>query len=210
MSWLALVTSVTSWGARGVLLFLLALSVWSVAVMIERRRRFAALLESEAEREDVRKLIDSRDVSALGRWAAGPGYLKGLVKATTGDDLRTPDAVEHAGRSYLIARRSELERGLPILATLGANAPFVGLFGTVLGIIGAFGELAQSSQQASTAVMASLAEALIATAVGLFVAIPAVVAFNAFSQKIRDVGSLADALLETLLASAASRSGKGA
>jgi biopolymer transport protein ExbB len=97
-----------------------------------------------------------------------------------------------------------------VLATLGANAPFVGLFGTVLGIIQAFGELAQSSQQASTAVMASLAEALVATAVGLFVAIPAVVAFNAFSQRIRDAGSLADAVLEAILAGSAEAERKGA
>jgi hypothetical protein len=95
----------------------LALSVGSVAVMMAHRRRFATLHESEVEREDVQKLIESGDVSALGCCAAGPGYLKGLVKAATSDDLRAPDAVEHARRSDLIARRSELERGLPILAT---------------------------------------------------------------------------------------------
>lgn len=200
MSWLSFVTAVTGWGARLVLVLLVALSVWSVTVMIERRRRFAALLESEKEQEDAKKHLETRDVAALTRWAESEGYLRGLVRAVTGKNVHSPAAVEHAGRSYLIARRSELERGLPILATLGANAPFVGLFGTVLGIIQAFGELAQSSQQASTAVMASLAEALVATAVGLFVAIPAVVAFNAFSQRIRDVSALADALLEAVLA----------
>lgn len=189
------------------LVLLLALSVWSVTVMLERRRRFAAMLESAADRDAAKKLIEARDVSALSRWAEGDGYLRGLVRAVTAKNVRTAAAVEHAGRSYLITRRSELERGLPVLATLGANAPFVGLFGTVLGIIQAFGELAQSSQQASTAVMASLAEALVATAVGLFVAIPAVVAFNAFSQKIRDAASLADALLESVLSASADAKG---
>lgn len=178
--------------------------------MIERRRRFAALLENASDRDEARKLIDARDLSALDRWAEGTGHLRGLVRTVTRGNLRSSAAVEHAGRSYLIARRSELEQGLPILATLGANAPFVGLFGTVLGIIQAFGELAQSSQQASTAVMASLAESLVATAVGLFVAIPAVVAFNAFSQKIRDAGALADALLEAILSNASNAEKQGA
>ena len=203
MSWLIFVTTVTGWGARFVLAFLLALSVWSVTVMVERRRRFAALLENEPERQSARVMTDARDVSALRGWAQGDGYLRGLVRAVTATSLRSPAAVEHVGRSYLISRRAELERGLPVLATLGANAPFVGLFGTVLGIIQAFGELAQTSQQASTAVMASLAEALVATAVGLFVAIPAVVAFNAFSQKIREASAQADSILEAILASRA-------
>ena len=87
-------------------------------------------------------------------------------------------------RSYLSLERTRLESGLTILATLGSNAPFIGLFGTVLGIIQAFGALGAQHNNTSD-IMVGISEALIATAVGLFVAIPAVVAFNMFSRKLR-------------------------
>ena len=82
--------------------------------------------------------------------------------------------------------RLELERHLGILGTLGNNAPFIGLFGTVLGIIKAFADLAQQpGRRGAAAVMAGISEALVATAVGLLVAIPAVVAFNIFQGRVR-------------------------
>jgi biopolymer transport protein ExbB len=95
-----------------------------------------------------------------------------------------PDRVERLVKSYLTEQKAELEKGLTVLATLGSNAPFIGLFGTVLGIIQAFNVLGQK-QSAATSVMTGISEALVATAVGLFVAIPAVVAFNIFSKKLR-------------------------
>ena len=82
----------------------------------------------------------------------------------------------------IAGERLRMERGLAILATVGSNAPFVGLFGTVLGIIQAFHDLALSNAEASEAVMAGISEALVATAVGLMVAIPAVVLYNAFTR----------------------------
>ena len=82
--------------------------------------------------------------------------------------------------------RLRYERGLAFLGTLGNNAPFVGLFGTVLGIIRAFHDLAGNSLQGSQAVMAGIAEALVATAVGLLVALPAVATYNAFIAPRRD------------------------
>ena len=84
--------------------------------------------------------------------------------------------------------RLRLERRLPFLATLGSNGPFVGLFGTVLGIIKAFHDLAATAGTAgagASTVMAGISEALVATAIGLLVAIPAVVAFNYFSRRVR-------------------------
>jgi biopolymer transport protein ExbB/TolQ len=96
------------------------------------------------------------------------------------------------------------ERRLGFLATLASNAPYIGLFGTVLGIVRSFRDLAANMTEASSAVMAGIAEALIATAVGLVVAIPAVIAFNIFKarvmQAVTDGQSLARVLLAQLKA----------
>jgi biopolymer transport protein ExbB len=98
--------------------------------------------------------------------------------------------------------RPELDANLSILATIGSNAPFVGLLGTVLGIIKAAHELTADAQSNPNAVMAGVFEALVATAVGLFVAIPAVVAYNLFQRRVRkrlaEVDSLAHLILSTL------------
>src|SRR5207302_7410165 len=88
--------------------------------------------------------------------------------------------------SASLSERQRLEQRLLVLGTLGANAPFVGLFGTVLGVIKAFHDLSQASAGPEV-VMQGLSEALIATAVGLFVAIPCVVAYNFFSKNVKDL-----------------------
>ena len=80
-----------------------------------------------------------------------------------------------------------LEKRLAILATFGNNAPFIGLFGTVLGIMQAFHDLGQSSEFGVKVVMEGISEALVATALGLFVAIPSVVAYNYFVRKIKTI-----------------------
>jgi biopolymer transport protein ExbB/TolQ len=102
------------------------------------------------------------------------------------DGKPTAEAYDRAVSSYLTERKLGLEKGFTFLATLASNAPFIGLFGTVLGIIEAFGILSSNANSGMNAVMWKLAEALVATAVGLLVAIPAVVAYNAYSQKIRN------------------------
>jgi biopolymer transport protein ExbB/biopolymer transport protein TolQ len=80
----------------------------------------------------------------------------------------------------------QLKRGLGILATIGSTAPFVGLFGTVAGIINAFRNIAATGSGGMSVVSGGMAEALVTTALGIFVAIPAVVAFNLFTGKIED------------------------
>ena len=91
-----------------------------------------------------------------------------------------------------------------MLGTLGNNAPFIGLFGTVLGVIIAFAALGESGGQADAmgGVMAGIAEALVATGVGLFVALPAVVAYNVIQKKIGDIESDALALVKVISAHA--------
>ncbi|MCX4242159.1 MotA/TolQ/ExbB proton channel family protein [Paraliomyxa miuraensis] len=111
------------------------------------------------------------------------------------------EAIDAAMNAVRPGEKVRLERNLSFLGTLGANAPFIGLFGTVLGIIKAFKDLAESGLQpggeTSTEVMAGISEALVATAVGLLVAIPAVVAYNIFQRRVKRTLGEAESLANT-------------
>jgi biopolymer transport protein ExbB len=96
--------------------------------------------------------------------------------------------------------RRTAERNLIILGTLGNNVPFIGLFGTVLGVIKAFDDLKRTTADSASLVMAGIAEALVATAIGLLVAIPAVVAYNYFNRRLRVVLGGADEVAHAVLA----------
>jgi len=185
------------WGARGVLVILLVLSIWSVSIMFERKKAFREKTGT-AKINDARKFIENKNWSALKAWAdANPSYLGGMIHAALSveeDSNKKPESIDRAVQSYLSAQRLDLEKGLNVLATLGSNAPFIGLFGTIMGIIQSFGILSSQQGSAMNAVMLGLAEALIATAVGLFVAIPAVIAYNYFSQKLRNFALEAQSL----------------
>ncbi len=158
--------------------------------MFERKKAFREKTGS-AKIQDAKKFITEKNWAALKAWAdANPSYLAGMVQAALTAEAslsKSNESVDRAVQSYLSSQRIELEKGLNVLATLGSNAPFIGLFGTVLGIIQSFGILSSQQGSAMNAVMLGLAEALIATAVGLFVAIPAVVSYNFFSQKLRNL-----------------------
>ena len=114
------------------------------------------------------------------------------------------DSAEEVIAGHLKFSRSKLNRGLIAIGTTGSNAPFVGLFGTVLGIIQAFHDLAGDVDNAQDAVMSGISEALVATAVGLLVAIPAVVLYNYFQRRnkttISDLESLAHLVLSRIKA----------
>jgi biopolymer transport protein ExbB/TolQ len=186
----------TQWAARLVLILLLGLSVWSVSIMIERRRVFRGAGEP-GDGDEARKLIGARDWKALEQWIARHSQLPaGVMRAAL--EVKASAQVDHAVRAYLTSERAKLEKGLTVLATLGSNAPFIGLFGTVLGIIHAFAALADQKGGVSS-VMTGISEALVATAVGLFVAIPAVVAYNYFARRLRDLFTECEALKDYYL-----------
>src|SRR5207237_520616 len=103
-------------------------------------------------------------------------------------------AVEERRDAAVEQERMRYEKRLAFLGTLGANAPFVGLFGTVLGIIRSFHDLAGGSMQNTQAVMAGIAEALVATGFGLIVALPAVATYNAFMRHCESAASSSIAL----------------
>ena len=194
-------------GSSWVLYVLLGLSVISVAVVIERALYFLrnrddleALQTGLNDRLNQGEVDQARSLLAGSRSNVSVIALKGL------DALgRGVGAVEEVVAGATALERLKMERGLAFLGSLGNNAPFVGLFGTVLGIIRAFRDLAMSQSQGSEAVMAGIAEALVATAVGLLVALPAVALFNYFQRRIRSQLASADALSRILLAYAKSQ-----
>ncbi len=111
-----------------------------------------------------------------------------------------PAAVEEHVAATVDRERIRFERGLAFLGTLGSNAPFVGLFGTVLGIVRAFHDLATNAGLGSQAVMAGIAEALVATAIGLLVALPSVALYNALMRHVETAVVAAGAVSHQILA----------
>lgn len=174
---------VISWITKLILVLLIGLSVWSIAIMLDRLK--ALRRQEDSSLDEVLGLVRSNDDKALAAWAAkGEDMKSGVVRVALSADSKSSESIDRAVRSFLVQERAKLEKGLTVLGSLGSNAPFIGLFGTVLGVIQAFGALAFEQGNMSV-VMASIAEALVATAAGLFVAIPAVVAYNYFARRLR-------------------------
>ncbi len=184
-------------GAEWVMYALLALSVASVAVILERAIFFWRHGRSRAwELEPLLAAgeLDLAREAILGRRGLEVEVVEAALDAADGGAASVAERVACAVRR----ERPAYERGLGFLATLGSNAPFLGLFGTVVGIIKAFADLGVGASQGAAAVMAGLSEALVATAIGIFVAIPAVVAFNAFSKRLRTLVATSEALAHAL------------
>jgi biopolymer transport protein ExbB len=110
-----------------------------------------------------------------------------LMKTALSNIDKIPEALEKILEAQEMSEKRELEKGAALLGTVGANAPFLGLTGTVIGILSAFQRFAESSGQGSTEVMSAISRALVATALGLLVAIPAVIFYNIIRGKIRSI-----------------------
>jgi biopolymer transport protein ExbB len=166
-----------------VLLILAGLSIWSISIIIDRKRVLKA--EGAVDYAHLRTAFENKNFAALNSWTEPRiGFISGAIRVLVASG-KNATSIERSLASYMKMEKMKLEKGLAVLATLGSNAPFIGLFGTVLGIIRSFAYL--GSQSGSNAVMSGVSQALYATAIGLFVAIPAVVAFNIFSKKIREL-----------------------
>lgn len=189
-------------GASPVMYLMLGLSVASLGVVIERAWYYRSVND---DLDDLAKDLDQKlqrgDVDgARARMEQSPSVEAKVVLAGLHQAGRGPRAAAEAMAGATALQRVRLERRLAFLGTLGNNAPFIGLFGTVIGIVQAFEKLGESTAGAGAAVMAAIGEALVATAIGLLVAIPAVAAFNWFQRHIKTVTSRADALSRVLLA----------
>ncbi|HKA88949.1 MAG TPA: MotA/TolQ/ExbB proton channel family protein [Haliangiales bacterium] len=190
-------------GSAWVLWLLIGLSVISVAIMIERGIYFVRhRLDVDALATELKGVVGNP--AERERLAAQFAKSDTIEAKVVSVGLREAERGAEAAAEAMVGARARhkhlLERGLAFLGTLGNNAPFIGLFGTVLGIIRSFRDLAENSQAGAQVVMAGISEALVATAVGLMVAIPAVIAFNFFQRRVRAHVTNADTLAHVILA----------
>jgi biopolymer transport protein ExbB/TolQ len=200
----SLLLRLTYVGAEWILWLLLALSVLSVALIVERWLYFLRTRHSgEGLAAQLQEQLRSRNLQNAWQLVKDnhTTCIESAVVAAGLMSLKNgPQAAGEAMQSVKARMRPQLDANLAMLATIGSNAPFIGLLGTVLGIIKAAHEL--SAESNPNAVMSGVFEALVATALGLFVAIPAVVAYNLFQRRVRkrmsEVDSLAHLILSTL------------
>ncbi len=181
--------SFTVSGVEWVLWLLVAVSFISIAVIIERYVYFFFLQKNEGSLLPQiqlflkeKKVQESIDFLKTQKTVSARVVQAGLEKYEHGSDY-----INEVMECEVMTMRKKLSRGLVFLSTMGNNAPFIGLFGTVLGIVKAFQDLSFDASAGAEAVMAGISEALVATAVGLFVAIPAVLANNFFQKKISNM-----------------------
>ncbi len=200
-------------GASWVLWLLAGLSIASIAVAVERLLAYRARggdLESLAKQLDKR-LSDHAIDAAIADLGRSPAVAARVAQAGLRLAHLGPAAADKAMQSAIALERGRLESRLAYLGTVGNNAPFVGLFGTVIGVIQAFEELGHgapghaagasaASQVASQAVMSRIAEALVATAVGIAVALPAVALYNYLQRRVAALLSGTEVLSNLVLA----------
>ena len=186
------------WPARTIAIILLGMSAWSMGVMMDRwlafraarrqSRQFAPIVAGalrEGKLDEAIRVAERNRKSHLAK-VVNAGLLEFRVHEQS--EEIPGDKIEASRRALERASaivHAELERGLSGLATIGSTAPFVGLLGTVIGIIDAFREIQGQNATGISAVAGGISEALVTTALGLTVAIPAVMMFNYFTTKIR-------------------------
>ncbi len=189
-------------GATWILYLLIALSAVQLAIIVERGIAFFGSRAPREQRQRVRAALASGSMKSVGLAVSGGRSLEArVILAGVATSERGAEATDEIMHSALVEEKLKLERGLSFLGTLGNNAPFLGLFGTVLGIIHAIADISQSSSGAGSKVaMGGIGEALISTAVGLMVALPAVAAFNFFQRTLKTRSVQAEALGGELMA----------
>ena len=186
-----------------VLYILIVLSVMSLGMILERffyLRKITA--QSNEARKRVRNAIQSHSIEDVESMPKDPETLEGRALGYAMKHIKESGSkgLEEAFNSFALTERPELEKFLNFLATVGSNAPYIGLLGTVLGIMKAFNDLATSTDAGQQTVMAGISLALVATAAGLFVAIPAVVSYNYFQRQVRGILQGLDSVKELCLA----------
>ena len=192
-------------GARWVLWLLIGLSIIGLAVILERLWFFARARRNRSQVANMFAALHASGPVAARKALGEAGSLEATVARVCLDHMDDGAAAmqEHIA-AVVETDRVHYERGLAFLGTLGSNAPFVGLFGTVLGIVRAFHDLATNTAAGSQAVMAGIAESLVATAIGLLVALPAVASYNVLMRHVETAATAATAVGHHMLAYAKS------
>ena len=173
------------------LVLLLFCSIVTLTFAVERWWYFRSIRVSASSLLDsLRQLLEGNKYAEATKLCSGtPGPVAALMGVAISSRSKSKSEVQTLLNAAQIDERSKLERYLGILGTMGNTAPFIGLFGTVVGIIKAFHDLALSGSGGPSVVAAGIAEALVATAGGLAVAIPSVMLYNYFMKKVKDLSS---------------------
>jgi biopolymer transport protein ExbB len=192
--------AISHYGSRWVLWLLIALSIAAFAVVIERAVLFFSSRDDTVRlRLELRRLLRDNDLELARRRLEESPSFEARV-AVAGLDAEGVASAEERMQGESELCKLSMEKNLALLGTLGNNAPFIGLLGTVIGIVRSFRELQSSSGQVSAGLMSEIGEALVSTAIGLLVALPAVAAFNLFQRIIRARMGRANVLAHEILA----------
>ncbi|MCE3009835.1 MAG: MotA/TolQ/ExbB proton channel family protein [Proteobacteria bacterium] len=186
-----------------VLWILVLLSIVSIGMILERWVSLRKISQNSlATRNRIKLALQSHSVADVEELSKDPSTVEGRALNFALKHIKESGSkgLEEVFNVFALTERPELEKYLSFLATVGSNAPYIGLLGTVLGIMKAFNDLAQSPEAGQQTVMEGISLALVATAAGLFVAIPAVIAYNYFQRQVRGVMQSLDSVKELCVA----------
>ncbi|MDB4980004.1 MAG: MotA/TolQ/ExbB proton channel family protein [Myxococcales bacterium] len=180
-------TAFAMMGATWIMWLLVALSVGGVAVALERAIYLIRTSENVRKlKQQILALIRSGELDeARARLARSPSHVASIIAAGLEDSEDGIASAEERMNGATQLAKLRMEKRLAFLGTLGANAPFIGLLGTVIGIIRAFHQLNEAAGKVTTGLMGDVGEALVATAIGIMVALPAIAFFNTFQRIIK-------------------------
>ncbi len=182
--------AIAHYADQGVLYLLIALTFVSLGLIVERYLKLNKLAKQSAQqREILEEAMSQVKISNLEDVKLDPTSLEGRVMTYGFEHLKQNGlkGLSETFDTFIKFQQPKLEQSLAFLATVGSNAPYIGLFGTVLGIMKSFHDLANSTNAGQQTVMSGISAALIATAAGLLVAIPNIVAFNYFQKQVKAI-----------------------
>lgn len=182
--------AIAHYADQAVLFILILMSVISVGMIFERFMSLKKISdESERVRMRIKMALQTNSLQDFEDIAKDPSSLEGRAAAQAVKHMKESGShgLEEVFNAFVLTERPALEKYLAVLATIASNAPFIGLLGTVLGIMKAFNDLAQATDAGQQTVMAGISVALVATATGLFVAIPAGIFYNYFTRKVKAI-----------------------
>lgn len=191
-----------------VLLVLLMMSVFSIGMILERYLSLKKISEnSAAVRGKIKSILLSKNLNGFEDLANDTETIEGRAALQALNHIKETgvNGSEEIFNTFILNEKPELEKYLGVLATIASNAPFIGLLGTVLGIMKAFNDLSMTTEGGQQTVMAGISVALIATAAGLFVAIPAGIFYNFYTRKIKNIYSSLESVKELAIAYAKMR-----
>lgn len=186
-----------------VLFVLIGMSIFSIGMILERYLSLTKIAENSIlVRTKIKAILAENNLSSFEDLAKDTSSLEGRAAAQALRHLKESgvNGSEELFNTFMLNEKPELEKYLSVLATIASNAPFIGLLGTVLGIMKAFNDLAMTTDGGQQTVMAGISVALIATAAGLFVAIPAGIFYNFYTRKVKAIYTSLESVKELTLA----------